>query len=490
MGVTSLLLTARESIANSLSLSAFRLSVLVPVYNERHVVEASLRRVLALRDDLISSLEVIVVDDGSSDGTREILERLSLEDPRITLLMNERNLGKGAALRRAIARSTGDISIIHDADLEYDPSDIPSLLVPFAKEGADAVFGSRYLSAPYRRALMHRHTTINKVLTSASNWLTDLSLTDVETCYKVVKTDLLKSIPLRSNDFRFEIELTFKLAKRRARIFEAPIRYLPRSREEGKKMRARDGLWALKSMVRFWLIDDLYMEDEYGSRILAELEHARRFNNWLAKILRPFIGDRVLEIGAGIGTLTNQFIPRDLYLASDINPHYIRYLQSYSFGKPYLFVLNVDAGETEHFNGLEQKFDTALMINVLEHVADEKMALRNLWSAIERGGRAVILVPQHPKLFGTLDEVLQHRERYTAVKLECALTEAGFRVERIFDFNRASVPGWWLNGKLLRRTRFSRLQLKVFDMAIPILKRIDRVWPWKGLSLIGVGIKD
>jgi len=449
-----------------------------------------LRRVLALRDDLISSLEVIVVDDGSSDGTREILERLSLEDPRITLLMNERNLGKGAALRRAIARSTGDISIIHDADLEYDPSDIPSLLVPFAKEGADAVFGSRYLSAPYRRALMHRHTTINKVLTSASNWLTDLSLTDVETCYKVVKTDLLKSIPLRSNDFRFEIELTFKLAKRRARIFEAPIRYLPRSREEGKKMRARDGLWALKSMVRFWLIDDLYMEDEYGSRILAELEHARRFNNWLAKILRPFIGDRVLEIGAGIGTLTNQFIPRDLYLASDINPHYIRYLQSYSFGKPYLFVLNVDAGETEHFNGLEQQFDTALMINVLEHVADEKMALRNLWSAIERGGRAVILVPQHPKLFGTLDEVLQHRERYTAVKLECALTEAGFRVERIFDFNRASVPGWWLNGKLLRRTRFSRLQLKVFDMAIPILKRIDRVWPWKGLSLIGVGIKD
>ena len=428
MGVTSLLLTARESIANSLSLSAFRLSVLVPVYNERHVVEASLRRVLALRDDLISSLEVIVVDDGSSDGTREILERLSLEDPRITLLMNERNLGKGAALRRAIARSTGDICIIHDADLEYDPSDIPSLLVPFAKEGADAVFGSRYLSAPYRRALMHRHTTINKVLTSASNWLTDLSLTDVETCYKVVKTDLLKSIPLRSNDFRFEIELTFKLAKRRARIFEAPIRYLPRSREEGKKMRARDGLWALKSMVRFWLIDDLYMEDEYGSRILAELEHARRFNNWLAKTLRPFIGDRVLEIGAGIGTLTNQFIPRDLYLASDINPHYIRYLQSYSFGKPYLFVLNVDAGETEHFNGLEQKFDTALMINVLEHVADEKMALRNLWSAIERGGRAVILVPQHPKLFGTLDEVLQHRERYTAVKLECALTEAGFRV--------------------------------------------------------------
>src|SRR5205085_7811827 len=116
------------------------------------------------------------VDDQSTDGTWEILQRLAENDDRIVLLRNPQNMGKGAALRTAIAHSTGDISIVHDADLEYDPADIPLLLVPFAKEGADAVFGSRYLSAPYRRALMHRHTTINKVLTSVSNWLTDLSL--------------------------------------------------------------------------------------------------------------------------------------------------------------------------------------------------------------------------------------------------------------------------------------------------------------------------
>jgi glycosyltransferase involved in cell wall biosynthesis len=481
---------SHHSLTNRLGLSAFRLSVLVPVYNERHVVEASLRRVLALRDDLISSLELIVVDDHSNDGTWPVLQRLAEEDSRIVLLRNEQNLGKGAALRKAIIHSTGDVSIVHDADLEYDPSDIPSLLLPFAKEGADAVFGSRYLSAPYRRALMHRHTTINKMLTSASNWLTDLNLTDLETCYKAVKTDLLKSIPLRSNDFRCEVELTFKLAKRRARIFEAPIRYLPRTREEGKKMRARDGLLALMSMLRFWLIDDLYMEDEYGSRILSELEHARRFNHWLGKTLRPFIGDRVLEIGAGIGTITNQFIPRELYLASDINPHYIRYLQSYSFGKPYLYILNVNAEIPDNFRGLEGKFDTALMINVLEHVADEGLALENLWSTLEPGGRALILVPQHPALYGTLDKVLEHRERYTPEKLERSLVESGFRVEKIFDFNRISVPGWWLNGRLLRRTRFSRVQLKILDMAMPILSKIDRIWPWSGLSLIGVAVKD
>ena len=470
--------------------ASFRLSVLVPVYNERHVVEASLRRVLALRDESISSLELIVVDDCSTDGSWEILERLAAEDERITLLRHDHNQGKGAAVRTAISRATGEISIIHDADLEYNPADIPALLVPFAREGADAVFGSRYLSAPYRRALMHRHTMINKTLTSLSNWLTDLNLTDLETCYKAVNTTLLQSIPLRSNDFKFEVEIAFKLAKRRARLFEAPIRYLPRTQEEGKKIRARDGVLALLAMLRFALIDDLYQEDEYGSHILAELERAHRFNFWMGSTLRPFIGDRVLEIGAGIGTLTNQFIPRELYIASDINPHYLNYLQSYSFGKPYLRVLEIDAGNPKHFRGLEKQFDTALMINVLEHVPDEMTALRNLWSALEPGGRAIILVPQHPALYGTLDAAIDHQKRYTAAGLEQALTRAGFRVEKLFDFNRFSVPGWWLNGKVFRRKKFSRVQLKMVNTLVPVLRRIDRIWPWSGLSLIGIGVKE
>src|SRR6185503_12527020 len=170
-------------------------------------------------------------------------------------------------------------------------------------------------------------------------------------------TDLLKSIPLRSDDFRFEVEITFKLAKRRARVFEAPIRYLPRTREEGKKIKARDGVLAIMSMLHYWFIDDLYAADEYGSSILSGLKHARRLNFWIGKTLRPFIGDRVLEVGAGVATLTNQFIPRELYVAGDANPHCLRYLQSFSFGKPYLHVINLDAQEPEHFNGLEERFD-------------------------------------------------------------------------------------------------------------------------------------
>jgi glycosyltransferase involved in cell wall biosynthesis len=471
-------------------LTSFRLSVMVPVYNERHVVEASIRRVLALDHPLISSLEVIVVDDQSNDGTWSILQRLAASDPRIVLLRNEQNLGKGAAIRKAIAHSTGEISIIHDADLEYDPGDIPSLLVPFAKEGADAVFGSRYLSAPYRRALMHRHTTINKVLTSASNWLTDLNLTDLETCYKAVKTDLLKSIPIRSNDFRFEVEITFKLAKRRARIFEAPIRYLPRTREEGKKIKARDGVLALMAMVHHWFIDDLYVEDEYGSSILSGLKHARRLNFWIGNTLRSYVGDRVLEINAGIATLTGQLIPREIYVAADHNPHCLRYLQSFSFGKPYLHVLHMNPSDSEHFDGLQKKFDTVLVVNVLDRVENDQAVLRNIWSALEPGGRALIFVPQNAKLFGELDTALRRRERYARAQLEQSLTTAGFQVEAILEFNRSSVPGWWLNGKLLRRNKISRLQLKAVDIVMPLVSRIDKFFPWKGLSLIGIAKKN
>lgn len=469
--------------------TSFRLSVLVPVYNERHLVEASLRRLLVLEHELISSLEVIVVDDCSNDGTTEILQRLAAEDERIILIRHDQNKGKGAAVRTGIARASGDITIIHDADLEYNPEDIPSLLLPFAEESADAVFGSRYLSATYRRALMHRHTLVNRTLTFVCNWFTDLNLTDLETGYKAINTTLLKSIPLRSNDFRFEVEIAFKLAKRRARIFEAPIRYVPRSYEEGKKIGMGDGWLALGAIFHYWIVDDLYKEDEYGSHILVEIEHARRFNLWMGDTLRPYIGDRVLEIGAGIATLTNQFIPRELYVASDINPNYLHYLRSFSLSKPYMRVMTIDASKPEDFCGLEEHFDTVLMVNVLEHVPDEQQALRNLMSVLEPGGRVVILVPEHPSLYGTLDEALEHRERYAADGLRRSLTGAGFQVEKIFDFNRVAVPGWWLNGKLLRRKKFSRVQLKGLETAMPVLRRIDRLWPWQGLSLIGIGVK-
>jgi glycosyltransferase involved in cell wall biosynthesis len=466
------------------------LSVLTPVYNERHLVAASLARVLGLKSCLISKLELIIVDDCSTDGTWELLRQIAAADPRVRLYRHARNEGKGAALRTAISHATGDVCIVHDADMEYNPADIPSLLVPFIEEGADAVFGSRYLAAPYRRVLTHRHTRINRFITRLSNWFTDLDLSDLETGYKAIKTPLLKSIPIRSNDFRFEVEITFKLAKRRARVFEVPIRYLPRTYEEGKKIRAKDGILAILAMIRQWIIDDLYQKDQYGSNVLVDFRSARRFNTWLGDTLRPYIGDRVLEIRAGIGSLTSQFIPRDLYVASDENQDYLRYLKSYSIGKPYLRVLELDALKSDEFLRLQEQFDTVLMINVLEHLSDPQVALQNTHSALVAGGRAVILVPHNRDLYGTLDEAIDHQQRYSRDQLRECMEKAGFEIETIFDFNRTSAPGWYLNGKILKRTHFSPIQMKILELLMPVIRSTDRIWPWPGISLIAIGKRD
>jgi len=177
----------RSPIDDAAEPTAIRLSVIVPVYNERHLVEASLRRLLGVRDPVISDLQVVVVDDASTDGSGDVLERIQGEFPTVTLVRHERNQGKGAAIRTGLAHTTGDVIVIHDADLEYDPQDLPALVRPFVEAGADAVFGSRYMVARYRRALGFRHSLVNRTLTLVANWFTDLNLTDVETCYKAVR---------------------------------------------------------------------------------------------------------------------------------------------------------------------------------------------------------------------------------------------------------------------------------------------------------------
>ncbi|MGB0679169.1 MAG: glycosyltransferase [Polyangiales bacterium] len=469
--------------------TALHLSVIVPVYNERHLVGESLRRLLALGDPAIASLQVIVVDDCSSDGSVDIVEAMARADSRIELLRHTRNQGKGAALRTGLAQARGDVTLVHDADLEYDPRDIPALLRPFLEEGADAVFGSRYLSAPYRRTLMFRHSVMNRMLTRLSNLVTDLDLTDMETCYKAVCTELLRSIPLRSNDFRFELEITCKLAKRRARIFEVPIRYLPRSYEEGKKIGPIDGLRTLGALAYYSVVDDMYQQDEYGSHILAELDRAHNFNQWMGQTLRPFLGDRVLELGSGIGTLTNQFIPRERYLASDINPAYLQYLRSYAVGKPYLEVRRIDASTPTDFEGLDAQFDTVVMCNVLEHLDDAAQTIANIKRVLMPGGRAILLVPQGKWLFGTLDEALQYRRRYVRKELRALLEEQGFTMEVLDDHNRMSVPVWWMASKVLGRRRFSRVQLKALNSIQPLIRHIDIFFPWQGQSLIAVAKK-
>ena len=464
-----------------------QLSVIMPVYNERYLVKAAIEGVLRVKSPLISRLELIVVDDGSTDGTRELLREFANEHPgAFHYLEHERNLGKGAAVRTGLQHATGTVTVIQDADLEYDPQDLPRLLVPFVEQGADAVFGSRFLTSEYRRVLYFRHSLGNALLTFLASLITDLNLSDMETCYKAVRTDLLKSIPIRSSDFRFEPEITIKLAKRGARLFEVPISYAGRTYAEGKKIGFRDGFLAVAAMLHWWIIDDLYRSDEYGSEILTDMASTPHFNRWMADTVRPFVGARVLEVGAGIGNLSRQLVPRDRYTVTEVNPHYLRYLRNQSEGKPYMDVQPFDLADPADARRLSGEYDTILCLNGLENVADENGALLNLHTVLAPEGRAVILVPQNPKLYGALDQVLGHVKRYTRLELHEALEKNGFAVERILDFNRMTTPMWWINGTLLRRKHFSRVQLKIVNHLIWLFRLLERILPWRGISLIAV----
>jgi glycosyltransferase involved in cell wall biosynthesis len=230
--------------------SPLRLSVVMPVYNERRTVETSIARLREIPLDI----ELICVDDGSTDGTPDILRRLREEGAIDSLVLQPQNGGKGTAVRAGIRAATGDVLVIQDADLEYDPKDLPTLLDPILDGRADAVFGSRFLGGPHR-VLYFWHSVGNAFLTLVSNMFTDLNLTDMETCYKMARTDLMQSLPLKSKRFGIEPELTARLAQARARIYEVPISYHGRTYAEGKKINWTDGVAAFWHIVRSNVFD-------------------------------------------------------------------------------------------------------------------------------------------------------------------------------------------------------------------------------------------
>jgi glycosyltransferase involved in cell wall biosynthesis len=474
------------------------LAVIVPAYNERFLIESSLARLRVLGESpMLDAIKVIVVDDGSSDGTAEAIERfraaLESEAPDHKFswvwLRHEKNKGKGAAIQTGLAQVDAELVVIHDADLEYHPRDLLKMVEVFLFEGADAVFGSRFMAGGYKRALFFRHAIGNKLLTFLCDIVCDLNLTDMETCYKMVRTSLLKSIPLESSTFDVEAELAIKLAKRGSRIFEVPISYSGRTYQEGKKIDWRDGLRALWAILHYAASDNIYKKDEYGGQILGRLNRAPRFIRWMADVIRPYIGDRVLEVGAGTGNLSLHLMPRSVYWATDVNPHYLEYLVTLRASRPYLRVAYTNAMEKESYP-TGQSFDTVVCLNVVEHVVNDVAALRNIRNALSDDGRAIILVPRGPSLYGTLDEVLGHCRRYTTEQLVSVASQAGFRVEQILNFNRAGVPAWWLNGRILRRKTFGLGQIRLLNVLTPLFRLVDSWLPLPPLSIIAILRKD
>ena len=474
--------------------SSTTLSIIVPAYNEQYLIEASLTALAVLGESpRLQQIKVIVVNDCSTDDTAEAIRRFQsrLESGQDfkkfswVWLDQVKNMGKGAAIRTALEYVDTHLVVVHDADLEYHPRDLLQMVDLFLFEDADAVFGSRFMPGGYKRALFFRHELGNKLLTFLCDIICDLNLTDMETCYKMVRADLLKSIPLHSSTFDVEPELAIKLAKRGSRIFEVPISYSGRTYAEGKKINWKDGVRALWAILRYSLSDKIFAADGHGGEILLRLNRAPRFTGWMADVIRPYLGNRVLEIGAGIGNMTLHLVPRSAYWATDINPSYLDSLERLKINRPYLRVAGLDATDAGSFPPGES-FDTVICLNVVEHLADDHQALRNIWNALEERGRAIVLVPNGPKLFGTLDKVLGHCRRYTEDRLLQVGQAAGFQTEQLLKFNRTGVVAWWLNGQVLGRTTFGLGQIRLLNFLTPLFRVIDAWLPLPPLSIIAI----
>ena len=470
--------------ARSWNTSIKRLSVLVPVFNERWTLEELLERVLDSPVDL--ELEVVVVDDGSTDGSWEILQSMARREPRIHAVRHAKNLGKGAAIQTALKQITGDVAVIQDADLEYDPRDLPRLLQPILDGKADAVFGSRFTGSP-RRVLMFWHALANRFLTLTSNILNDLNLTDMETCYKAVRVDVLKQLSLRCQTFTIEPELTCRLAQWGARIFEVPISYSGRTYQDDKKVSPIDGFKAIGAMLRCRLWDTRFT-DHTGMYVLKSMSRAHTYNRWTLAQCSEFLGESVLEAGAGIGNVSTLLLDRRRLLVVDHDPVHVSQLTDRFESRRNVKAMQADLTDPDVAScWSDEELDTVFCSNVLEHLHPDRQVLRSFHNSLKSGGHCVIVVPANPSLYTPLDSALGHYRRYTIDDLRAKMEEAGFQVVHTKQFCKAGALAWWFNGNVLRRRHLTPRQMIWFDRLWPLSRQLDRWLPIDGMSLMMVG---
>ena len=453
------------------------LSVIVPAFNEQATIREVVLRVL----DQAFVEQVVVVDDGSTDETGAIAR--SIDDPRLLVIQQETNLGKGAAIRRGLQHCIGEFVAIQDADLEYDPSELERLLSPLVSGAADAVFGSRFASTGERRALYYWHTVGNKALTLLSNMVSNINLTDMETGYKAFRRDALSRLRLQEDGFGIEPEFAIKAALNNLRIFEVGISYQGRTYEDGKKVGWKDGIEAIWCIGRFAITERQRIKRErrvLGQSLQPELHGSleglrdiRNYYEWIYSLGAPFLGDRVLEVGAGVGTFT-EYLARHARTVVAVEPEQELFdeLQAMTADVASVTCMNCtsrELGPEDH-----RQFDSAVLINVLEHIGDDVSELRHLSRLVRHGGFILLWVPSHAWLYSEFDAAIGHFRRYSHKELKAVVESSGLEIVDSRYVNPLGAVGWFVTAKLLGSPPTKPRAAKAFDRyAIPWMRALN-----------------
>lgn len=385
--------------------------------------------------------------------------------------------GKGMAIREAAARADRPITILQDPDQAYPTAAYPKLSAPIESDSADAVFGRRVAKGHPLSVLPDR------ALGRFSHFVTDVDLTDPLTGLKAFRTEALQSLKLTSTHDEIDAELVVKLAAQQFRMTEVSLDLsaAPRRSLATFLGRART-LWRYAAITND--ADNLHE----GYNTLLRMEGAPNYNAWIGRQLRPYLGKRVLEVGAGIGTITRQIEDAcELLIALEVDPFYVDRLKNQFRGKPHVrpYLSDVALADWEALRA--ERIDSVVLSNVLEHIPDDAGAVRRFAQVLQPGGALLILVPALPRLYGSIDEAVGHHRRYTPEALREVLEGAGFTVERLSWMNLLGIPGWFVNGRLLKRRVVPPLQLKLYDQLAPLLAEAEsHVKMPIGMSLFAV----